>query len=197
MSVAGARDWMSHFFAALSEDRESASRLRESAIALDLATWTETLTATVVQSFGRMGLLAAAKGCRCNALPIGMNEYLGQDVMVFRPGVTAWRFPVAVCELENSADDDRVAYSLWKVLSVRSPLRVVFCYRAAESEAGPLVRSLADAVIGALPIQERVAIAGEVLVIVGSRNEVGTFPYGYFSVWKLNLNTGRFEQFAR
>jgi len=28
----------------------------------------------------------------------------------------------------------------------------------------------------------------------GSRGEADTFPYGYFKVWTLHTNTGRFER---
>jgi hypothetical protein len=48
-----------------------------------------------------------------------------------------------------------------------------------------------------MPIAERAALEGETLVVVGSRNESSTFPYGFFQAWKLNSNTGRFERFAR
>jgi len=48
-----------------------------------------------------------------------------------------------------------------------------------------------------MPIAERAALDGETLVIVGSRNDAGTFPYGFFQAWKLNSNTGRFERFVR
>jgi hypothetical protein len=48
-----------------------------------------------------------------------------------------------------------------------------------------------------MPIAERLALSGETLVVVGSRNEASTFPYGFFQGWKLNTNIGRFERFAR
>jgi hypothetical protein len=48
-----------------------------------------------------------------------------------------------------------------------------------------------------MPLAERADMAGETLVVVGSRNDSQTFPYGFFQMWKLNWNTGRFERFAR
>ena len=156
-----------------------------------------TLTGVVVRSFEQLGFVAAGKGYRCSVLPVQRNEYLTQDVMAFPSTGTGWRFPAAVCELENSADADLVAYSLWKVLCIRCGLRILFCYRP-EPGAGPaFVAGLATAVVDAMPIIERAGLAGEVLVIVGSRNESSTFPYGFFQAWKLNSNTGRFERFAR
>jgi hypothetical protein len=52
-------------------------------------------------------------------------------------------------------------------------------------------------VVDGIPITERVDIEGETLVVVGSRNDSQTFPYGFFQIYKLNSNTGRFERFAR
>jgi len=105
-----------------------------------------------------------------------------------------WPFPAAVFELENSRRDDKVAYSLWKVLCVRARLRVVFCYRRDVGAGSALVRYLADAVVGSLPIEERANLVGETLLIVGSRAEESTFPYGFFKDWVLDKNTGRFAR---
>lgn len=192
-----ARQWMEQFFATLGDDREAADRLRESAIHSDLTSWTGSLTDVVVRSFEQIGLRAVAKGHRCTVLPVKMSEYLGQDVIALPDGETGWRFPVAVCELENASDDDRVAYSLWKVLCIRCQLRVVFCYRPGGAQGVRLVAKLTDDVVSALSIQERTALGGDSLVVVGSRNEAETFPYGFFHAWRLNTNTGRFEQSVR
>ena len=105
-----------------------------------------------------------------------------------------WPFPVAVFELENSRDDDRVAYSLWKVLCVRTPLRVVFAYRRDAGEGAELVGRLTDSLIGGLSIAERLAFAGETSLIIGNRGGAETFPYGYFKAWTLDTNTGRFDR---
>jgi len=105
-----------------------------------------------------------------------------------------WPFPVAVFELENSRQDAKVAYSLWKVLCVRARLRVVFCYRRDVTVGSALVRHLEGAVVGSLSIEERVNLVGETLLIVGSRAEESTFPYGFFKDWVLDKNTGRFAR---
>jgi hypothetical protein len=189
--------WASQFYATLGDDRAAADELREASLRSDLARWTAALTAVVARSIQALGLSPTAKRFRCVVLPVKRSEYLGQDVMAFEATGTRWKFPVAVCELENSADDDLVSYSLWKVLCVRCGLRVVFCYRPEADAAAPLVAQLARAVVSVMTIAERAALSGETLVVVGSRNEASTFPYGFFQVWKLNPNTGRFERFAR
>lgn len=190
--------WASQFYATLGDDRAAADQLRDASMRSDLGSWTAALTGSVVRSFERLGLAAAGKGNRCAVLPVSRGEYLALDVTAFPRGDTAgWRFPIIACELENSAAADLVAYALWKVLCVRCALRIVFCYRP-DPEAGPtFVSSLATSVVDAMPIAERAALDGETLVIVGSRNESSTFPYGFFQAWKLNSNTGRFERFAR
>ena len=189
--------WASQFYATLGDDRPAADALKDASLRSDLKRWTSTLTSVVVQSFERMGWAAAGKRHRCSVLPVSRDEYLTQDVMAFPATGTGWRFPVAVCELENSADAAFVAYSLWKVLCVRCGLRILFCYRPKPSEGPEFVSSLVTSVVDAMPIAERVALGGDTLVVVGSRSESGTFPYGFFRAWKLNSNTGRFERFAR
>lgn len=185
------------FLSLLEQERDAATDLREAALAEDLTRWTKTLTALVVRAFTALGMPAAAKGHRCAALPVSRGEYLGQDVMAFGAAPNGWRLPLAVCELENSPQLELVAYSLWKVLCVRCALRVVFCYRARPDESARLVSELAEQVVSAQGIHDRQSLGGETLLLVGSRDEAQTFPYGFFSIWKLNLNTGRFERFAR
>lgn len=189
--------WTSQFFAALGDDRGAAEELRDASMRSDLARWTATLTGIVVRSFEQIGWAAAGKGNRCTVLPVKRNEYLSQDVMAFPASGSGWRFPVAVCELENSSNTDLVAYSLWKVLCVRCALRVVFCYRPDSAASPAFVATLASEVIDAMPLAERAALEGATLVVVGSRSDASTFPYGFFQTWKLNSNTGRFERFAR
>lgn len=192
-----ATKWTSQFFATLGDDRLAADELKDASVRADLARWTATLTGVVVRSFEELGWAAAGKGHRCTVLPVKRNEYLSQDVMAFPATGRGWRFPAAVCELENSVDADLVAYSLWKVLCVRCGLRILFCYRPDSAEGPAFVASLASGVVDAMPILERAALDGETLVVVGSRSDADTFPYGFFQTWKLNSNTGRFERFAR
>lgn len=40
----------------------------------------------------------------------------------------------------------------------------------------------------------RVKLEGETLLVVGSRSESGTFPFGYFGWWSLDTNTGKFDR---
>ena len=150
-----ARDWARSLYAALDGDRTTADEQRQAAVAGDLARWTQALTGLVAQSLRGLELEVAAKGHRCTALPVAREEYLALDVTAFPDAGSTWRFPVAVCELKNSARDEVVAYALWKVLCIRHALRVVFCYRSARADAPRLIGSLADRVVGAMALPDR------------------------------------------
>lgn len=189
--------WRSAFLSTLQRP-ETAAPLKEAALGAKLADWTRLLTAVVVRSCEDLGWCAAAKGFALTLLPQVGQEYLGMDVMAFeRLSATEgrrWSFPAAVFELENSRDDDRVAYSLWKVLCAACPLRVVFAYRDSWQQARDLVRLLASDVVGAIPMERRGDLRGQTLMVTGSRGEGETFPWGYFKVWELDANLGRFEK---
>jgi len=188
-----AESWYAAFMQTL-QRHESSRPLKEAAAAGRLGDWTQALTSIVVDVCQHKGWQIAAKWHRGDVLPIPRSEYLALDAMAFAPASVAWPFPVAVFELENSRQDDKVAYSLWKVLCVRAPLRVVFCYRRDVAAGSVLVRRLEEAVVGSLPIEERVNLVGETLLIVGSRAEESTFPYGFFKDWGLDKNTGHFTR---
>jgi hypothetical protein len=98
-----------------------------------------------------------------------------------------------VFELENSRTDDRIAYSLWKVICVSAELRAVFCYRRSPAQGAPLVRLLQDEVVRAMPLADRTKLSGETLMVAGSRDESDLFPYGFFRWWRLDANIGGFE----
>lgn len=207
--TASSHVWLDAFFDVLGT-REVAEPLKAASIDERLAEWTRLLTGSVVEACARTGWVAAAKGHRLALLPKVGQEYLGLDVMAFcmpqptadaadggeRSPVMRWPVPAAVFELENSRDDDRVAYSLWKVLCVRAGLRVVFAYRPDWESGRTLVRGLGEGVVEPLSIAERSAIGGETLVLLGSRGEGETFPHGFFKVWRLDPSVAAFRKLA-
>jgi hypothetical protein len=172
---------------------ENSMALRDAALKAELAEWTRALTKIVVSTCEGLGWMGVAKGHKSTILPVSRQEYLGLDVVAFElSGDRRWRFPVAVFELENSTADDRVAYSLWKVLCLRAQLRVVFCYRKDPPQGSRLVRHLAAEVTQAMDVKEPWRAYGEILVVVGSRSEAKAFPYGFFKDWVFDPNVGRF-----
>jgi len=191
-SLAG--QWFDTFIETV-QRHEMAVPLKEAALEGQLGKWTESLTDVVVSTCEYLGWQASARGYPYYPHPVTREEYLGLDVMAFEKGSEgSWRFPCAVFELENSRDNTPIAYSLWKVLCIRDALRVVFCYRQKAEEGAGLVRSLKDSVIQSMSIEERTALRGAALVIIGSRDEASTFPYGFFKAWQLNRNTGTFDR---
>ncbi len=184
--------WQSVFLRTV-QRHEHAERLSEAAVHDKRGDWTRELTHASVVTCKALGWQVSAKWHKLELLPVSQSEYLTMDLVVFADAETRWRFPVAAIELENSQDVDKIAYSLWKVLCVRAALRVVFCYRRSTHEGPALVRFLGNEVVGAMVIADRVDLGGEVLVVVGSRAESASFPYGFFKRWHLEHNTGSFE----
>lgn len=176
------------------QQHERAQPLKEAALAGRLGAWTKELTAVAVSTCQSLGWQASAKGHRLELLPVTGSEYLGIDVMAFAQAKTRWRFPAAVIELENSQSDDRVAYSLWKVLCLRADLRIVFCYRRSAAKGSALMRSLREEAIEAIGVAGRMKLEGETLVVIGSYDSSSTFPYGFFKWLRLDNNTGTFTQ---
>lgn len=187
-----AQRWFDVFMTTV-RSHEASTALRDASQSGQLRKWTQALTGVVVGTFQSVGWKGAAKGHRSDLLPVPREEYLALDAVAF-PSTEAgrWQFPIAVFELENSLSDDFVAYSLWKVLCVRAGLRVVFCYRRDASEGAELVRHLGEQVVRPMDIGHRTNLGGETMVIVGSRSETDSFPYGFFKDWSLDLNTARF-----
>jgi hypothetical protein len=184
--------WREAFWSIV-QQTDYAQSLKEAALNERLGDWTQALTAVSVETCASLGWQAAAKGHRLDLLPEAHSEYLGMDMMAFADGAARWRFPIAVIELENSRKDDRIAYSLWKVLCVCAELRIIFCYRREPNEGATLVRWLSKEVVGALSLDQRLKLEGETIVVVGSRGEAATFPYGFFKWWKLEHNLGSFR----
>jgi hypothetical protein len=56
------------------------------------------------------------------------------------------------------------------------------------------VRHLSAEAAQAMELSERATLPGETLVVVGSRDESKTFPYGFFKDWIYDTNIGRFRR---
>jgi hypothetical protein len=170
-------DFLAAFRTLLVSDRGLAENLKGAARGYVLRPWTELLTAAVARACDRLGWDVAAKGVGRSSLPFPRFECLGIDVTAFEGG-TGWRPAIAAFELENANAFDKVAYSLWKVVSVRTQLAGLFCFRREPSEIGLFVARLAEETLGPLPPP-----TGELIVVVGTRAAAETFPDGYFRVF--------------
>lgn len=193
MPESPAQRFRDQFFSVVQRE-EFAGPLKQASQKANLGAWTEALTGAVVMTCEAVGWKASAKGHKADLLPIRRSEYLALDVMAFPKGERRWRFPVAVMELENSRREDQIAYSLWKVLSANAEWRAVFCYRERSEQIPALVRHLREEVVEAMALPGRVGLGGQTTLIVGTRSESETFPYGYFGWWNLDTNTGKFDR---
>ena len=192
--MAVAANWKEDFFQVI-VSADFSEELKECSLSGNLREWTRLLTDVVVSVCEKNNLAAAAKGHKLTLLPESREEYLGIDVMAFEKTEHPWIFPQAAIELENSAQNDRISYSLWKVINVKAKLRIVFCYRPQAQDGTRLVRHLGKQVVASLGINRRSELEGETMVVVGYRDRAETFPYSFFKWWILNTNTGQFEQY--
>lgn len=187
-----AGEWSKAFMGTIRE-REISEQLKEAALARKLAEWTTFLTSAVVESCVHLGLQASAKGHKKQMLPVCNSEYLGLDVIAFEANENRWMYPKAVFELENQMKYDRIAYTLWKVLCVRSDLKVLFCYCQSSDEASSLISFLGSDVINSMELENRTTLEGETIIAVGNLERSFAFPHDFFKWWSLNKNTGIFE----
>lgn len=168
--------------------------LREASQAADLKAWTASLTKAVVRSCESMQWKAAGLKHKLDLLPKAGEEYLSIDVMGFDPESMngRWPMPCAVFELENDRTDDRVAYSLWKVLCVKAQLRVVFAFRSDWDAGRNSVAAIGKDVIGSLSLQQLHDLRGDTAMIFGNRGEGEHFPDGFFKCYLLDRELKKF-----
>lgn len=79
-------------------------------------------------------------------------------------------------------------------MCLRARLRVVFAYRPDWEQGRKLVHAVCEGVLGKLPPEDRAALRGETVLVVGNRGDNDTFPHAYFKFWLLDRNLGRFAK---
>ena len=90
--------------------------------------------------------------------------------------------PSAIVELENSYDNDKIAYCLWKLACIRSPIRVLICYQKGKEAIASLVRHLEKVIWqGGLLKGD----SSDLLLIVGDGTKGEGYEWGdYFSIFE-------------
>lgn len=96
------------------------------------------------------------------------------------PGYGPFVLPVAVAELENQYDPDKISYCLWKLLCVRAPVRALICYQQSTEKVRDLERRL-EKVIWEGSLMK--GTDGDLLVIIGNEDTEETLP-DYFSAFE-------------
>lgn len=93
--------------------------------------------------------------------------------------------PAVVVELENDDDPYKICYDLWKVLSVRAPVRALVCYQTGEEKIASLRKQL-EVVIWDGGLMK--GTDGDLLVVIGDedKNKKRAAWKRYFSAfeWK-------------
>lgn len=138
---------------------------------------------------------------------IDKGEYLTIDVMFFEDKkYDEWKclwkkwswdpynndpyiIPSAIVELENYEHPNKIAYCLWKVCCVRSPLKVLICHQKGNKEIEKLRKCLQKVIIKG----DLMANAdGDLIVIIGDEECPPKGAWSeYFSkfIWKNNKLT--------
>lgn len=126
------------------------------------------------------------------------GEYLSLDAMFLNPhdiepasDETPLYLPICVLEHEHGGPE-YIKYSLWKLACVRSPLRVLICYRKNSNDIEDFVSELTNyAVRGGLLRGD----AGETVVLIGdgSLNKKGIPWREYYSAFEWRAD--RFQEY--
>jgi len=98
--------------------------------------WTEFIGVALDHAAAKMSLQPTRKRPNRN---IDSGENLTIDVMLFNKAkwkklykrnsyYDAFILPAAAVELENEYDKIKIAYCLWKLMCIRTPLRMLICY---------------------------------------------------------------------
>ena len=90
--------------------------------------------------------------------------------------------PLAVVELENSDEVNKITYCLWKILCIRAPIRVLICYQSNNVKIKELRQQLERVIQnGGLMKKDN----GDLLVIIGdeSKKEWKSYFDEFFSVF--------------
>ena len=90
--------------------------------------------------------------------------------------------PRVVIELENNSDCQRISYCLWKILCVRSRIRVLICYQKNRDDVNSL-RGRLEEVIWQGSLMK--GTDGDLLIIIDDESVESKASWGdYFSVYE-------------
>jgi len=181
-----AKVWLESFFKHLNEinDKELDDKLT-------FGRWTK----IVAQAMDKIGedLYCGVAGRKSEASQQEESEeYLGIDFMFFNKkdfDEDKSVLPCAVVEHENNPSKEKIEYCLWKILCVRSALRVLICYQSNANQIEALMRDLEYAIReGSLMKGDD----GDLLVIIGDvslENKKDLEWNEYFKVFEWRSDT--------
>ena len=158
--------WAGHFFRSLKVIKYPADPWEDSQ-------WTQFMGKVVADVAKNTGCYAAMRRKKAGKDEYS-GEYLNIDAIFFDlesydlPNVPdnwdPFVLPRVVVELENSYDPNKIAYCLWKLLCIRSPLRILICYQKGQGKVQGLRKHLTDVTMkGGLMKDNK----GQLLVLIG------------------------------
>ena len=128
--------------------------------------WTEHITKTVSAVIADMGYFVASKWSKDG---FNRSEYMNLDAIGMEHGTQPYQirkkrveFPMPSITVEIESDPNKNLYDYWKLLCVRSRLRVLFIHLRCEAD-----RHVALNVLGQLRQQHHAVVEGDDLLFVG------------------------------
>jgi hypothetical protein len=118
------------------------------------------------------------------------GEYLGMDAVLvdkseydsMEEGWNPRGLPRAVVEHENRPDRKIISYALWKILCVRTPIRILICYQDSQAKVNKLKKCMED-FIRQGGLMEKTD--GGLLIIIGNEGVKEESPWAdYFTVYQ-------------
>lgn len=94
--------------------------------------------------------------------------------------------PRAAIELENSYSQDKIAYCLWKLMCIRTPIKILICYQSNTENLANLKDHLEKVMLKGNLTKENKA---DVIVIIGDESISDEKPWqDYYSVFEWQDN---------
>jgi len=109
-------------------------------------------------------------------------EFFDEDPEDYDPFV----LPEGVVELENKYEIAKIKQCLWKLLCIRSPLRILICYQKNKEEVIKLKQDLEDMIIKNELMK---GDNGTLLVVIGDESKGNSKNWReYFKIFELKRN---------
>lgn len=164
-----AKKWVKQFFSVIESAYPKKKRWTD-------PEWTEFMKKVMERVAKRMKCYVVQRGphiknesweyLKIDAFFISNSDY-DRLIKKTRKGWDPFVLPQTVIELENSNDKNKISYCLWKILCIRSPLRVLICYQDGTTKVKRLRKHL-EGVIQQGHLMK--GAEGDLLVIIGDES---------------------------
>ena len=115
-----------------------------------------------------------------DAFFIDQAAYERQSEKSKKGGYDPFVLPRAVAELENDFDHNQIAFCLWKIVCVRSPIRALICYQEDSKKILKLKRHLEEVVLQEKLMKDD---KGSLFIIIGDESKTKEKKAGKYT-WR-------------